>query len=126
MKTGLLFGSFNPIHNGHLVVASYMLDNTDIKEIWFVVSPHNPLKDKDGLLSDEKRLTMVKLSIQDNDKMKVTDVEFGMKKPSYSYDTLTKLSEDYEDREFIFICGSDLFKSFDKWKNYKSNFQDVC
>jgi nicotinate-nucleotide adenylyltransferase len=118
-KTGLLFGSFNPIHNGHLILASYMLEFTDLDEVWFVVTPQNPLKEKKSLLADYHRLALVRLALDDHPNMQVTDIEFKMPKPSYTIDTLTWLSEKYDNRDFILICGTDVFPTFHKWKNYK-------
>ncbi len=118
-KTGLLFGSFNPIHNGHLILANYMAEFTDLDEVWFVVSPQNPLKNKNSLLADYHRLALVRLAVEDSTKLKVSNIEFKMPKPSYTIDTLTWLSEDNPDREFVVICGTDIFPSFHRWKNYK-------
>mgnify|MGYP001138402138 FL=1 len=118
-KTGLLFGSFNPIHNGHMILASYMLEFTDLDEVWFVVSPQNPLKEKKSLLADYHRLALARLVVEEHPKMQVSDIEFKMPKPSYTIDTLTWLSEKYESRDFIIICGSDVFPTFHKWKNYE-------
>lgn len=118
-KTGLLFGSFNPIHNGHLILANYMAEFTDLDEVWFVVSPQNPLKNKSSLLADYHRLALVRLAVEDSNKLKVSNIEFGMPKPSFTIDTLTWLSEYNPDREFIVICGADIFPYFHKWKNYE-------
>ncbi|PLX00930.1 MAG: nicotinic acid mononucleotide adenylyltransferase [Marinilabiliales bacterium] len=122
-KTGLLFGSFNPIHSGHMILASYMLEFTDLDEVWFVVSPQNPLKEKKSLLADYHRLALVRLAVEDHPKMQVSDIEFKMPKPSYTIDTLTWLSEKYKNREFIIICGTDVFPTFHKWKNYEALLQ---
>lgn len=119
-KTGLLFGSFNPIHSGHMILASYMLEFTDLDEVWFVVSPQNPLKEKKSLLADYHRLALVRLALEDHTKMQVSDIEFNMPKPSFTIDTLTWLSEKYENRDFIIICGTDVFPTFHKWKNYEA------
>ncbi len=118
-KTGLLFGSFNPIHSGHLILANYMAEFTELDEVWFVVSPQNPLKEKASLLADIHRLALVRLAVEDQAKLKVTNIEFKMPKPSYTIDTLTWLSDKYPEREFIMICGTDIFRSFHKWKNYR-------
>lgn len=118
-KTGLLFGSFNPIHSGHLILANYMAEFTELDEVWFVVSPQNPLKEKASLLADIHRLTLVRLAVEDQAKLKVTNIEFKMPKPSYTIDTLTWLSDKYPDREFVMICGTDIFSHFHKWKNYR-------
>jgi nicotinate-nucleotide adenylyltransferase len=118
-KIGLMFGSFNPIHQGHLIIASYMLEFTDLEEIWFVVSPQNPLKERKNLLADYHRLALVNLAVEDHYQFKASNIEFSMPKPSYTIDTLTWLNEKYEDKEFIVICGTDIFPSFHKWKNYE-------
>ncbi len=118
-KTGLFFGSFNPIHIGHLIIAEYMLEFSDLDQIWFIVSPHNPLKKRKTLLADYHRIALVKTAIEDNPKMKASDIEFKMPKPSYTIDTLTYLNEKYPEKHFILIAGTDIFVSFHKWKNYK-------
>ena len=119
-KTGLFFGSFNPIHNGHLILANYMAEFTDLDEVWFVVSPQNPLKDKNTLLAEHHRLALVRIAVEDQQKLGVTDIEFKMPRPSYTIDTLTWLGEKYPNREFVLISGTDIFSSFHKWKNYES------
>ncbi len=119
MKTGLFFGSFNPIHIGHLAIANYMLEFSDLDEIWFVVSPQNPLKNKKSLLNEYDRLKMVELALVDNQKIKPVDIEFRLPKPSFTIDTLTYLSERNPKHEFILIAGTDNFQSFHKWKNYE-------
>jgi nicotinate-nucleotide adenylyltransferase len=118
-KTGLFFGSFNPIHNGHLILANYMAEFTDLDEVWFVVSPQNPLKERKSLLADYPRLYICRMAVEDQGNMKATDFEFKMPRPSYTIDTLTWLSEKFPDRDFVLICGTDIFKSFKKWKNYQ-------
>lgn len=118
-KTGLYFGSFNPIHNGHLIIANQMLANSDLEEIWFVISPHNPLKEKASLLEDYHRLALVKIAIDDNPKFKACDIEFKMPQPSYTIHTLVNLEEKYPGRSFGLIIGSDNLHSFDKWFNYE-------
>ncbi|MCF6171656.1 MAG: nicotinate-nucleotide adenylyltransferase [Bacteroidales bacterium] len=117
-KTGLLFGSFNPIHNGHLILANYMAEFSDLDEVWFVVSPQNPLKEKKSLLADYHRLALVRLAVEAQPKLKVSDIEFKMPKPSFTIHTLTWLDEKYPGREFILICGTDILPSFHKWKNH--------
>jgi nicotinate-nucleotide adenylyltransferase len=119
MKTGLFFGSFNPIHIGHLMLANYFIEFTDISQLWFVISPHNPLKNKESLLADHLRLEMLELAIHDESRFNICDIEFKMPKPSYTIDTLTYLSEKYPDREFVLIMGSDGLNSFAKWKNHE-------
>ena len=117
IKTGLFFGSFNPIHNGHMAIAEYIHEFTDLEQLWFVVSPQNPLKRKDTLLDDHHRLEMVYRAIGDDQRFRVSDIEFRMPKPSYTVDTLSYLSEKYPDRKFSMIMGADNLQSFSKWKN---------
>ncbi|WP_432714177.1 nicotinate (nicotinamide) nucleotide adenylyltransferase [Pedobacter sp.] len=119
MKTGLFFGSFNPVHLGHLVIANYMATFTGLDEVWLVVSPHNPLKNKNGLSNSYDRLEMVRLATENSQHLKVSDIEFGLPKPSYTIDTLSYLEEKYPSREFAIIMGSDNLVSFKKWKNYE-------
>jgi len=119
-KTGLLFGSFNPVHIGHMIVAGYMHQFTDLDKVWFVVSPENPLKDKRQLLAGHHRLAMLKTAIRDNPTLDVTDIEFQMPRPSYTIDTLTKLSERYPDHELVLITGTDILGSLSQWKNYRA------
>lgn len=116
-KVGLFFGSFNPIHNGHLIIANYILEFTDLEQIFFVVSPQNPFKEKAGLLEDYHRLALVKEAIGETRKYHACDIEFKMPKPSYTIDTLTYLQEKQPDKEFSLIMGSDNLKNFHKWKN---------
>jgi len=118
-KTGLFFGSFNPIHSGHLMIASYMAEFTDMDQVWFVVSPHNPLKEKSSLLAGHHRLAMVNLAIEDDPRFRPSNIEFKLPQPSYTIDTLTYLSEKFPGKAFALIAGSDNLKSFHKWKNYK-------
>ncbi|MES2591386.1 MAG: nicotinate (nicotinamide) nucleotide adenylyltransferase [Bacteroidota bacterium] len=119
MKIGLFFGSFNPIHVGHMVLANYMLEFTDLEGIWFVVSPHNPLKKKNSLLDEKQRLHMVNLAIGDNPKLRSSNIEFSLPQPSYTIITLTYLKEKYPQHEFALIMGADNLESFHKWKNYE-------
>ena len=118
-KTGLLFGSFNPIHSGHLMIASYMAGFTDLDQVWFVVSPHNPLKEKSTLLADNHRLFMVNLAIEEDSRFKSSNIEFKLPRPSYTIDTLTYLGEKYPAKEFVLIAGADIFTTFHKWKNFE-------
>ncbi len=118
-KVGLFFGSFNPIHFGHLCIANYFSEYTDLKEIWFVVSPQNPLKPKSSLLADYHRLELVRLAINDFPKFNVSDIEFKLSKPSYTIHTLVYLSEKYPNKDFVLIIGSDNLDTFSKWKNYE-------
>jgi len=116
-KIGLFFGSFNPIHIGHSVIANWFVEYTDLDKVWFVVSPQNPFKEKRSLLADHHRLTLVRVAIEDDPRFWVTDIEFKMPKPSYTIDTLTYLEEKYPDNEFVLLVGSDQLPSFHKWKN---------
>lgn len=117
MRTGLFFGSFNPIHIGHLAIANYMVAYAPIDELWFVVSPQNPFKKRRSLLSEYDRLHMVNLAIGDDLRFKASDIEFSMPKPSYTVDTLAYLSEKFPKRKFSLIMGEDNLASFMKWKN---------
>lgn len=118
-KVGLLFGSFNPIHIGHLIIANYMLEFTDLEKVWFIISPHNPLKEKKSLLADHHRLAMVNLAIEDNYQFMSSSIEFKLPQPSYTIDTLVHLHEKYPDKDFVLLMGSDNLSSLDKWKNFK-------
>ncbi|MDT8393422.1 MAG: nicotinate (nicotinamide) nucleotide adenylyltransferase [Bacteroidales bacterium] len=118
-KTGLFFGSFNPIHTGHLILAEYMVEYAGLKEVWFIVSPQNPLKVKKSLLADHHRLAMVNIAVEDDSRFRSSNIEFQMPQPSYTIDTLTYLSEKYPDRHFVLIGGMDILPSFHKWKNYE-------
>lgn len=120
MNIGLYFGSFNPIHNGHLIIAKHILNNTAVKQVWFVVSPHNPLKKSSQLLNEYHRLHLVQLAIEGESDLKASNIEFGLPKPSYTIDTLTHLKEKYPAHEFSVIMGSDSFCNIEKWKNYKT------
>lgn len=116
-RTGLFFGSFNPIHIGHMVIANYMIEFSDLDQLWFVVSPHNPLKEKKSLLKGYHRLEMVRLAVEEDDRFRECDIEFHMPRPSYTIDTLTYLSEKNPAMEFKLIMGSDGLKTFHKWKH---------
>lgn len=122
-KIGLFFGSFNPIHNGHLMLANYLAEYGDMDEIWFVVSPQNPFKDKKSLLADRHRLYMVEMAIKGDERFQVCDIEFYMPQPSYTIDTLTRLQERHPNTDFYLICGMDNIESFKKWKNYEMILQ---
>ncbi|MCT4663720.1 MAG: nicotinate (nicotinamide) nucleotide adenylyltransferase [Flavobacteriales bacterium] len=119
MKIGLFFGSFNPIHIGHLILANYLVEETDLDEVWLVVTPHNPFKKKSSLLADHHRLRMVEMALEPYDKLKASNIEFGLKKPSYTIDTLTVLKEKYPKHDFSIIMGADNLNHFHKWKNYE-------
>jgi nicotinate-nucleotide adenylyltransferase len=119
MKTGLFFGTYNPIHIGHMVIATYMAEFTDLKEVWLVVSPQNPLKQNAVLLHDYHRLALVRIAAENHPKLKVSNVEFSLPKPSYTIDTLSHLSGKYPGREFVLIIGSDNLESFNQWKDHE-------
>jgi nicotinate-nucleotide adenylyltransferase len=116
-KIGLYFGSFNPVHIGHMAIAGYMTEFAGLDQVWLVVSPHNPLKKKETLLTDHHRYYMAELAIGDNDRLKVTDIEFKLPLPSYTIDTLTYLKEKYHKNEFCLVMGEDNLNTLHKWKN---------
>lgn len=118
-KTGLFFGTFNPIHIGHLIVAQFFLNETDLDEIWFVITPKSPFKQKEKITDDRQRLYMVQLAIEGVDGLRASDVEFGMPKPNYTVKTLEKLRALYPDRSFVLLMGADNIKNFKKWKDYE-------
>lgn len=124
MKIGLFFGSFNPVHIGHKVIASYLVDFTDLDKVMFVVSPQNPLKQKISLLDQYHRLQIIRAEIEDNSKLEVSDIEFDMPKPSYTIDTLVRLKEKYPENDYSIIMGSDNLQNFHKWKNYEQILED--
>lgn len=119
MKVGLYFGSFNPIHIGHLIIANQMVENSDLDQIWFVVTPHNPFKKKSTLLDNYQRLEMVHLATKDYDKLKPSNIEFNLPQPNYTINTLTHLKEKHPSYDFSLIMGEDNLKGFHKWKNYE-------
>ncbi|MEY4812584.1 MAG: hypothetical protein RLZZ75_218 [Bacteroidota bacterium] len=128
MKIGLFFGSFNPIHHGHLMVASFIANHTDIQQVWLVVSPQNPHKTQSSLLNEYDRLHLAQLAIEDDAQIKVSDIEFKLPKPSYTIDTLTYLQEKYPQHQFYVIMGSDSFQNLPKWKNFEAlikNYQFI-
>jgi nicotinate-nucleotide adenylyltransferase len=119
MKIGLYFGSFNPIHVGHLLIANYFLNETDLEKVWFIVSPHNPLKNEKGLLNEFHRLQLVRLATEDDNRIKVSDIEFSLPKPSYTVNTLAYLTEKHPEHQLCIIMGGDSFQNLHKWKNYE-------
>jgi nicotinate-nucleotide adenylyltransferase len=119
MKIGLYFGTFNPIHIGHLIIANHMAEHSDLDQIWMVVTPHNPHKQKNTLLDDYHRLHMVHLATENYPKIKPTDVEFKLPQPNYTVNTLAHLQEKHPDHEFSLIMGEDNLNSLHKWKNYE-------
>jgi nicotinate-nucleotide adenylyltransferase len=120
MNIGLFFGSFNPIHMGHLIIANHIICNTSLEELWFVVSPQNPLKGRNTLLNENHRLNLLRTAIEGEHKLKASSVEFKLPKPSYTIDTLTYLTEKYLKHTFTIIMGSDSFQNITKWKNYQT------
>ena len=126
MKIGLFFGSFNPIHVGHLMIANYMANHTALDEVWLVVSLHNPLKDKNDLINSYDRLEMAKLATENAKNIRVSGVELKLLQPSYTIDTLTHLHEKYPEHEFALLMGSDNLGSLKKWKNYELLLRDYA
>lgn len=124
MKVGLFFGSFNPIHTGHMIIANIMAETTDLKKVWFIVTPQNPLKPGKGLLHDFDRYDMVRAAVYDNYKLEVSDVEFHLPKPNYTIHTLVHLSEKNPEKQFKVIIGEDNLVTFTRWKNYERIIED--
>lgn len=123
-KVGLFFGSFNPVHVGHLIIANYMANYTELDEVWFVVSPQNPFKKKESLGNMYDRLEMVNLAIEETENLKASSIEFSLPQPSYTIDTLTHLAEKYPTHEFVLIMGEDILETFSKWKNHDIILRD--
>lgn len=123
MKIGLFFGSFNPIHIGHLIIANTMAENTDLQEVWLVITPQNPFKKNANLLHEFDRYEMAALAVHDSYKLKVSDVEFNLPRPSYTIDTLTYLAEKYPQHQFVLIIGQDNLSAFPNWKNHDKILQ---
>ncbi len=117
MIIGLYFGSFNPIHIGHLAIANFMVELSELDQLWFVVSPQNPLKEKKSLLQDYHRLEMVRLAVEDDDRFRASDIEFKLPTPSYTIDTLTYLEEKHPGMQFQLVMGADGLRTFHKWKH---------
>lgn len=119
MNIGLYFGTFNPIHVGHLIIANHMVENSDLDEVWLVVTPHNPFKKKSSLLDNNHRFELAYRATEKYDKIKPTDIEFSLPQPNYTVHTLAHISEKYPHHDFCLIMGEDNLKSFHKWKNYE-------
>ncbi|ABG57885.1 nicotinate (nicotinamide) nucleotide adenylyltransferase [Cytophaga hutchinsonii] len=119
MKIGLFFGSFNPIHVGHLIIGNTMAETTDLDEVWYVVSPQNPFKKNQSLLHEFDRFDMVTAAIANNPKFRASDIEFSLPKPSYTVDTLTYISDKYPQHSFVLIIGEDNLDQFTNWKNHE-------
>ena len=119
MKIGLYFGSFNPVHNGHLIIAKHVINNTDLKQVWMVISPQNPLKNSNSLLNKYDRLNMVQSALEGETKIKASTIEFNLPSPSFTIDTLTYLKEKYTQHQFYIIMGSDSFTNIKNWKNFE-------
>lgn len=117
MEIGLYFGSFNPIHHGHLIIANHVHQHTTLQQIWFVVTPQNPFKQNHQLLNEYQRLHLVQLAIEGEDQLRASDIEFKLPKPSFTIDTLTYLKEKYPQHQFSIILGGDSFQNLPKWKN---------
>ncbi len=124
MKIGLYFGSFNPVHIGHMAIANFLVEYGDIDQLWFVVSPQNPLKKKENLLNDYDRLEIMHLAVSDEQRFRVSDIEFRLPKPSYTIDTLAYLSEKFPAHHFSIIMGSDNLLNFHRWKNFEAIIQN--
>lgn len=120
LKIGLYFGSYNPIHIGHLAIANFIVEFTDIDQLWFVVSPQNPFKRKANLLDDYQRLEMAHRAVEDDDRLRVSNIEFKLPKPSYTVDTLAYLNDQHPNNKFVILMGSDNLENFHKWKNYET------
>lgn len=120
MKVGLYFGSFNPVHNGHLIIANHVLNETDINKVWFILSPQNPFKNSSSLLNSYDRLHLLNKAVENDNRMKALDIEFHLPKPSYTATTLSYLKDKYPKHEFVIIMGSDSFQNLGNWKNSES------
>lgn len=122
-KTALFFGSFDPVHIGHLIIGQYFLNQQDVKEVWFVITPQNPFKTHVNQTDQNLRKEMLVLGIEDVEQFRLCDIEFDMQPPNYTYKTLLRLKEEYPDREFILLIGGDNLQGFDKWRNYHEILQ---
>ena len=120
MRIGLYSGSFNPVHHGHVMLANYLVEFSDLDELWFVVSPQNPLKKREDLMKDEDRLKMVELALEGDSRLKVSNIEMSLPLPSYTINTLRALSAKYPDDQFVFICGMDSLQGLPRWREYQT------
>ena len=120
MRIGLYSGSFNPVHHGHVMLANYLVEFSDLDELWFVVSPQNPLKKREDLMKDEDRLKMVELALEGDSRLKVSDIEMSLPLPSYTINTLRALSAKYPNDQFVFICGMDSLQGLPRWREYQA------
>ncbi|MDO9276639.1 MAG: nicotinate (nicotinamide) nucleotide adenylyltransferase [Lutibacter sp.] len=120
MKIGLFFGTFNPIHIGHLIIANYMVEFTDLAEVWFVVTPRSPFKQKETLLSNHHRLALANIAVENYPKLKTSAVEFNLPQPNYTINTLIHIEEKFPNHQFCLLLGEDNLKGFQKWKNYET------
>ncbi len=125
MRTGLFFGSFNPVHTGHLIIANHFVQYTDIESIWFVLSPQNPFKTGEEMLGNEERLELLHLAVDDNEAFRVCDIELTMETPSYSIHTIKKLQHEHPGHSFVLLIGSDNLDEFDRWKDYREILERV-
>jgi nicotinate-nucleotide adenylyltransferase len=124
MKVGLFFGTFNPIHSGHMIIANYMAEFSDLDEIWFVVTPQSPFKQKNSMLSDHHRLAIANIAVEKYPKLKTSDIEFKLPQPNYTINTLLYIEEKFPEHQFCLIMGEDNLKGFHKWKNFETILQN--
>jgi len=124
MKVGLFFGTFNPIHVGHMIIANYIAEFSDLDEVWFVITPQSPFKQKTTMLSNHHRLAMVNIAVENYSKLKTTDIEFNLPQPNYTINTLVHIEEKFPTHQFCLIMGEDNLKGFHKWKNYETILQN--
>ena len=124
MKVGLFFGTFNPIHIGHMIIANYIVEFSDLDEVWFVITPQSPFKQKASMLSDHHRLAIANIAVENYPKLKTSDIEFNLPQPNYTINTLAYIEEKFSNNQFCLIMGEDNLKGFHKWKNYETILQN--
>jgi len=124
MKVGLFFGTFNPIHIGHMIIANYIVEFSDLDEVWFVITPQSPFKQKMSMLSNHHRLSIANIAVENYPKLKTSDIEFNLPQPNYTINTLAYIEEKYPEKQFCLIMGEDNLKGFHKWKNYETILQN--